>query len=431
MGLAICLAAIVISVGIGWKWKLNTGVIAMCFAFFIGYFMLGKKVGDVINLWPTNITFYLIAIALLFNYATLNGTMEVLSKKLLSLMGGRAALIPWAVTAVCAVVGGLGAGASTPALIGPFAFSMGISAGINPMLIGICIAFGNLIGSNNPYNGYGGVIGRNLIVENGESAQAAAKIGQLVWANSSIMCVLVILLFYLFCRAYRAKNVHTEQAPDFTPVQKKTMLIISVSFVVMVVPGIMHTWLSSPFWGTLAGICQPQVVMVTAAFLCSVLKLAPEREVVKTIPIHTIIMIAGVYMLIKVSVEAGLIEAISVILTRNIPKLLVPGAIVLLAAFLSFFSSSTSTVMPLMYPLVPYLAEHMGLNPVMLYTCIFFGGLSTAISPFSTGGALTIASFPDQNGKDELVNKMIACAFIIPAVTIIAAELGLFSLFHI
>ena len=98
--------------------------------------------------------------------------------------------------------------------------------------------------------------------------------------------------------------MHTEQAPDFTPVQKKTMLIISVAFVVMVVPGIMHTWLSSPFWGMLAGICQPQVVMVTAAFLCSVLKLAPEREVVKTIPIHTIIMIAGVYMLIKVSVEA-------------------------------------------------------------------------------------------------------------------------------
>ena len=431
MGLAICLAAIVISVGIGWKWKLNTGVIAMCFAFFIGYFMLGKKVGDVINLWPTNITFYLIAIALLFNYATINGTMEVLSKKLLSFMGGRAALIPWAVTAVCAVVGGLGAGASTPALIGPFAFSMGISAGISPMLTGVCIAFGNLIGSNNPYNGYGGVIGRNLIVENGESARAAAKIGQLVWVNSSIMCVLVILLFYLFCRAYRAKSVRTEKAPDFSPVQKKTMLIISVSFVAMVVPGIMHTWIASPFWGMLSGICQPQVVMVTAAFLCSVLKLAPEREVVKTIPIHTIIMIAGVYMLIKVSVEAGLIEAISVILTRNIPRLLVPGAIVLLAAFLSFFSSSTSTVMPLMYPLVPYLAEHMGLNPVTLYTCIFFGGLSTAISPFSTGGALTIASYPDQNGKEGLVNQMIACAFVIPVVTIIAAELGLFSLFHI
>jgi di/tricarboxylate transporter len=42
------------------------------------------------------------------------------------------------------------------------------------------------------------------------------------------------------------------------------------------------------------------------------------------------------------------VDFISGILSSSIPRLLVPAAIVLFAAFLSFFSSSTSTVMPLM-----------------------------------------------------------------------------------
>ena len=148
MTLWLCLAAIFISILIGWKYKLNTGIIAMAFAYMIGYFGLGLSVNDVIKFWPVNIVFYLLSIALLFNYATINGTMDSLGKKLLYWMGGNAKAIPLAIALVCAVIGGLGAGASTPAIIGPFAFAMALSAGVSPVLTAICIAFGNLLGSN-------------------------------------------------------------------------------------------------------------------------------------------------------------------------------------------------------------------------------------------------------------------------------------------
>ena len=124
MTLWICILAIVISVAVGWRLNLNTGVIAMVFAFFIGYFFLGMSVDQVIAFWPVNIVFYLIAIALFFNYATINGTMEILGKKMLAALGGRRFLVPWSIALVCAVVGGLGAGASTPVIVGPFAFTM-------------------------------------------------------------------------------------------------------------------------------------------------------------------------------------------------------------------------------------------------------------------------------------------------------------------
>jgi len=82
-----------------------------------------------------------------------------------------------------------------------------------------------------------------------------------------------------------------------------------------------------------------------------------------------------------------------------------------------------------MYPLVPGLAESLGLNPIMLYTCIFFRGLSTACSPFSTGGALTIAACADNEVREALPNKMIVAALICPAITIVLATLGLFNIF--
>ena len=158
--------------------------------------------------------------------------------------------------------------------------------------------------------------------------------------------------------------------------------------------------------------------------------LGDEKTVIRKIPISTIVMIVGVYSLIKVAAEAGLVDFISGILSSSIPRLLVPAAIVLFAAFLSFFSSSTSTVMPLMYPMVPALAASLSLNPITLYTCIFFGGLATACSPFSTGGAVCIAANPYEDQKELLSNKMIIAALVCPVVTIIAAELGLFSLFQ-
>ena len=186
--LILCLLAIVASIVIGYKFKFNTGVIALAFAFIIGNLVMGLKVNDIVAFWPTTIVFYLLSIALFFNYATENGTMDVLGKKLLYAMGGNAKLIPLAIAAVSAIVGGLGAGASTPAIVGPFCFVMALSAGCDPVLTAVAITFGNLLGSNNPFNGYGGLIGKKLILENatGELMTMEAEAAE-TYASSAAM----------------------------------------------------------------------------------------------------------------------------------------------------------------------------------------------------------------------------------------------------
>lgn len=431
MALWLCIIAIVVSIFVGWKFKFNTGIIAMSFAFIIGIFVMGMKASQVINYWPTTIVFYLLSIALFFNYATENGTMNVLGQKLLHAMGGNAKLVPFAIALVSAIVGGLGAGASTPAIVGPFAFVMAATAGVNPVLTAIAISFGNLVGSNNPYNGYGGTISKNLILDNGVEEALAMNWSLKIWVNCALITIIVIVLFYFYFKGHKAQKVSLgTKPPEFNPVQKKTVIVLLVAFALMVIPPILNTWIKGvPFLKTLNQFCQPQVIMMIGALVCAVLRLGDEKTVIRKIPISTIVMIVGVYSLIQVAAEAGLVDAISNALANNIPRFLVPAAIVLFAAFLSFFSSSTSTVMPLMYPMVPALAAGLSLNPIMLYTCIFFGGLATSCSPFSTGGAVCIAANPYEDQKEMLPNKMIVCALVIPAITIVAATLGLFSIF--
>ena len=444
--LILCLLAIVASIVIGYKFKFNTGVIALAFAFILGNLVMGLKVNDIVAFWPTTIVFYLLSIALFFNYATENGTMDVLGKKLLYAMGGNAKLIPLAIAAVSAIVGGLGAGASTPAIVGPFCFVMALSAGCDPVLTAVAITFGNLLGSNNPFNGYGGLIGKKLILENAtgelmtmeaEAAETyASSAAMYCWLNTIMICVIVILVFYFARKGFKAQKVAVAEPPKFNELQKTNFILLLVAFFFMVVPAILSAWIKTPFIKALAAFCQPQVIMIIGAVLCAFLKLGKEKDIIRKIPISTIVMIVGVYTLIKVAAKAGLIDWVSAMLAGSIPAWLLPGAIVLFAGFLSFFSSSTSTVMPLMYPMVPglvaaFAAKGVAINPVALYTCIFFGGLSTACSPFSTGGALTIASCPDNQVKEELSNKMIVVALIVPVITIIAAELGLFNFFTV
>lgn len=432
MSLYLCLFAILAAIVIGWKFNFNTGILAIGFAFIIGNLVMGLKVSEIINFWPTNIVFFLIAISLFFTYAVSNGTMTLLGEKLLYAMNGNAKLIPWVIALVSAVVAFLGAGASTPAIVGPLAFALGIPAGIHPVMIAVTIGCATLIGADNPINGFGGVISKNLIEKAGYG-DTAFTIANYVWINSAFKQIFIIAIFYIVFKCYKAKRVEIQKPKTFDDIQKKTLWLILAAFAFMVVPAVINTWVPGiTIVKALATFSQPQVIMVIAAILARALKLGDEKDIIRKLPMNTILMIAGVALLLGVAKEAGLVDQIAAILTNNIPKFWVPGMLVFFAAFLSFFSSGTSVVCPLMYPLVPVLATSLSLNPVMLFSCIFIGAMASSLSPFSTGGAMVLSGCPDPKIKEQLTSWMIpVSAIVVPAICIVLATVGLFGLFSV
>lgn len=430
LALSVSLIAIVLSVLVGWKSKTNAGVIAMVLACLIKVFFMDGCVNEVIEEWPSKIVFYLIAIALFFNYATANGTMDLLARKMLYRLRGRAFLIPWVITVVCAVVSFLGAGASTPAIIGPLAFSIGLKAGIHPILLALSVTCATTIGGDNPINGYGGVISKGLI-EQTIYAEYASKISFAVWINAIGKQLLVILIASLIFRVRATQKVEVEKPEDFQPVQKKQMALILGAIAGMLIPMIAVTYAPSEFTKKLVAIMQPQFVMILASLACAVLHLGSQQTAIEKIPMNTILLISGMSMLLAVAKEAGMVKAISTVMMQGIPKALVPASLVGFSAFLSFFSSGTGVVCPLLYPMVPHLAEQMGLNPIMLFSCIFVGAMSSSVSPFSTGGAMTIAGCPYRSVKDQLTNWMIPVAILIPVACALLASIGAFGFFHL
>ena len=140
------------------------------------------------------------------------------------------------------------------------------------------------------------------------------------------------------------------------------------------------------------------------------LKLAPQKEIIAKVPWNTILMIAGAGMLIAVAVEAGTIEQLSAWIGSNVPVFLVPIAFSIVAAFMSFFSSTTGVVAPALFPLIPGLAAATGLSPAVLFACTVLGAQSSAISPFSSGGSLILGSYGNDEERNKLFNRLLFVA---------------------
>lgn len=429
MALWLSLIAIIVSIVLGYMLKINTGIIAMAFAFLLGVLMLDMKVSAIISLFPIAIVFYLLSISLFFYYPTANGTMALLGEKLLYRLNGNAKLVPWAIVLVGAIVAFCGAGASTPAIIGPVAFAMAAQAGVHPMITCAALISSALIGADNPFNGYGGTISMGLIESAGYPSETALSMQFYMWGYSTIKCLVVILVAYIIFKGYKAERVVMQKPADYTPQQKKTITIVIVSLVLMVVPTMLNTFIPGvQILAQLSKLLQPQSVMIFGAVTCVILKLGDEKDCIRKLPMNSIVMISGVAMLVGVAEKAGMVDAVSNLLAQHVPTILVPAVMGLLAAFLSFFSSGMSVVCPLIYPLVPGLAASLGINPLAMFTVVNLCANTSNFSPFSTAGAMCIAGCPDEEQKNALFNPLLIAGCLFPFVPVILQLIGIFNI---
>ena len=425
MVLALCMAAIVISIAAGYKWGYNTGIIGACCAFFIGVFLQGDSVGTVIGYWPDNIVFFFISIGLFFSFATMNGTTAALGRKLLYAVGGRAWVLPWAFALVTFIVTVMGAGMSALSIVGPMAVPLAAAAEISPLLCAMSLLCGNIAGVFNVFTGQMSVNRSYMMDLKYTSEQAYAMAGSISLMQIVFFAVL-LLVFYIASGSFKTKRIEVEKPVPFTAVQRKTLGLILGACVVMVVPMVLRLiFPSAKAVRTLARFVQPQCVMMFSALAACMMNLGDKKAIYKSIPISTIVMIAGFTLLINVARKAGLVDVMGEFLSSSIPVWLIRPAFVIIGAFLSFFASGSGVVWPLMFPLVPALAQSTGIPAGTLFACISAGTASSSISPFSTGGAMTIAGCPDNEVQDKLSKQLIPAAIFCPVVAAVLSVLGL------
>ena len=239
----------------------------------------------------------------------------------------------------------------------------------------------------------------------------------------AVIFSVIIIAVFRFCMPsnwHIGKGVTFTKPEPFDKKQRQTFTLMILMMIVLLAFPILKSILpSNKTIATLNSKIDVGLVGIIFAVIALLMKLAPQKEAVARVPWNTIIMIAGAGMLIAVAVKAGTIDMLASWIGSNVAVALVPIAFSIVAAFMSFFSSTTGVVAPALFPLIPALAASTGLGAESLFACTVLGAQSSAISPFSSGGSLIMASCGKEDERVSMFNRLLFLA--VPVSVILCA----------
>lgn len=428
--LILFLVAMVISIYLGNKFN-AIGLISMTFAYIIGVFGLGLKTSAVVAMFPAKILFTIIGICWLFGYANENGTLRQITLYLVYKFRKFPSILPWIFFLIAGVICMTGASPYAPnAVLMPIIISICLATGMSPLFGSLMVNLGAYIGAQVPW-GQGASIQRGIL----EASEHAGEIDAILW-NGYISCTLFavisgILTFVLF-RGWKAKVTDTDfiQKPEpMTPAQKKTFVLILALVVLMVVPSLLGL-LGVSSMAALSKKMDISLVCIALATIAAFLKLADAKTVVnRHIPWNTLMMLAGVSMLVGVASEGGAVDLIGTWIGGNVPAGMLVPMFTLLAAFMSVFAAGSSVVVPTLFVLVPsVLSTATGVNYHAMYAGIAIGANASAVSPFSGGGSLTLANIKQDDIREKMFMPLILSAVVLSIVAAVLGALGLYGI---
>ncbi|HIE0669754.1 TPA: SLC13 family permease [Acinetobacter nosocomialis] len=423
---ALMLMALAVSIGLGYKTKINIGFFTIAFAYLIGCFGMGLKPSEVIELWPVKIFFIILSVTLFYNFALANGALEKLASHLLYKCRKFPQFLPLAIFFAATIIAGLGAGFYTVlAFMAPITLLLCKKTNMNMVIGGMAANYGALAGANF-MTSQSGIIFRSLMENTGISSQTAFSYSSGIFVLTLIIPIAVLGIYTLWNRKSNSIVIEDQKPEPFDKKQKQSIFLIVLMMSIVLVFPILH--LVFPDVKTISFLNSKidiAFLAITFSLISLLMKLADEKKVIALVPWGTLIMICGVGMLIALGVKLGIITTLSEWLANNVPVWVIPVLLCLISAIMSVFSSTLGVVAPTLFPIVPALALSSGLNPLVLFICIVVGAQSTAISPFSSGGSLIMASAPADIDKTKFFNQLLFKA--IP-VGVIAALIAIFAL---
>ena len=405
----IVVLAIAISIALGYKTKINTGLFAIVFAYIIGCFVLNLKSGAVVGMWPISIFFVILAVSLFYGFALVNGTLERLSSHLLYSCRKFPQMLPFAIFLAATLIAGLGAGFFTVmAVMAPITMMLCEKTGMSKLVGAVSVNYGALAGANF-MTSQSGIIFRGLIEHAGYTSDAAFQYTSAIFIATMIIPIVVISGLILFSNNKKVfnKTLVIEKPEPFDQNQKTTLYLIILMMAIVVAAPVLH--LIFPHSKTIAFINSKMdigLIAIVFAVVALLLKLGDEKKVIAKVPWGLLIMICGVGMLISVAIKAGTIKILAAWIGTNMTPSLVPVAMCIVGGIMSFFSSTLGVVTPALFPTIPSIAAATGINPMVLFTCVVIGAQATAISPFSSGGSLVLGSCPTEEDRTNLFPRL-------------------------
>ncbi|WP_235000939.1 SLC13 family permease [Marinactinospora thermotolerans] len=383
----------------------NMGALAFVAAFLVGTLALGMDTDSIIGAFPGDLFLILVGVTYLFAIAQNNGTVDLLVRSAVRLVGGRIAAIPWVMFAITALLTAVGAlSPAAVAIIAPIALGFAARYGINPLLMGMMVVHGAQGGGFSPISIYGATV-------NGIVAGTDLPAGPLTLFLSSLLFnigISVLLFFSLGGRSLIGRHardhdeVHVGEHSD--DAERLAVRGHGSSAYKAEEPGSGETPRGLRFdqIATLIGLLLLGVlslgfdldigfVAITVAVVLAVLSPKAQKGAINKISWSTVLLLGGMLTFVGVMEEAGTIEYVGDSVAGLGAPMLVALLLCYIGAIVSAFASSTA-ILGVTIPLaVPFLLAG-DVSAVGMIAALSVASTIVDVSPFSTNGALVLAN---------------------------------------
>ena len=398
----------------------NMGALGFVAAFFVGTIAVGMGTDDIIAGFPSSLFLTLVGITYLFAIAQNNGTVDLLVRGAVRLVGGRVALIPWVMFGITGVLTSIGAlGPAAVAIVAPIALGFAARYKINALLMGMMVIHGAQAGGFSPISIYGVTV-NNIAQKAGlVNSPLTLFLGSMLF-NAAIGA---LLFMFLGGRALLGRSVHDEDGTrpegdsggvggggsrtvmrgfgSSTPKPSgQTVTVENAPPLATAVKAIMFDQIL-----TLVGLASLALfslvldldvgfVSMTVAVVLALASPKAQKGAINQISWSTVLLIGGVLTFVGVLQEAGTVEYVGDAVAGIGIPLLVALLLCYIGAIVSAFASSTA-ILGVTIPLaVPFLlAGEVGAIGVIVALSI--ASTIVDVSPFSTNGALVLANAQD------------------------------------
>lgn len=374
--------------------RLNPGLLSLLATLIIGIYWGNYPLNTLLAGFPIQLFLLLVSMGLVFGTAQQNGTLQVITEKIISVIHGKTLLLPIVYFFIALFIAALGPGnIAAVAVLAPLMMSVSRRYGISPLLTAIMLCTGANAGAFSPFAPTG-VVAIGLMDKIGITQNVIWIVFGASAVLQSLSATGAYILFLLRAkkRGFVSSNT-TSLIQSSAKIEKKQT--VTLLFIAMLMVGVIVFKI-------------PLLLMAigTAVFLF-VFNLGEEDKVLASLPWGTIQMVTGIAVLIALLEKTGGLEiATSFIATVTKPNM-IHGVMAFVTGVVSAYSSSSGVVMPAFIPLIPGLAEKMGIILITpLVIAVAVGSHMVDVSPLSTLGALSIAAI-DSKSEQKRVFKLL------------------------
>jgi di/tricarboxylate transporter len=380
----------------------NLGALGFVAAAGVGVLLAGMSLDDVLGEFPGDLFLILVGLTYLFAVAHHNGTVDLLVRWSMRLVRGHLVAAPWIFFTLSAVFSAIGA-LFAVAIVAPLAMPFARRYGVNLLLMGMMVIHGSLAGAFSPISVYGtfvaGVVGPTGIPFSSTTLFLAPLVINIVIAG--------VVFVVLGGRKLAGVRVTPGASSSSTEEEDTEEPVVVGREQVLTLIGILALAVGTVAFNLDVGVLS-LAIAVTLGILCP----AGHREAAKGIAWSTVLLVCGVITYVGVLQEAGTVDVVG----NGIVALGVPLIAALLLCYLggvlSAFASSAG-ILGVAIPLALPFLQQGSVSAIGMVAALAVASTIVDVSPFSTNGALVLASSPEDVDREAFYRQMLVYSGIV------------------